>query len=338
MDTSFKKQADASQSFSDQKKSDLFNALPLLDVVGVCEKAAIAATCWRGRGDETAADQAAVDAMRCALNRLPIQGRIVIGEGERDEAPMLYIGEKVGMGIEPRVDIALDPLEGTTICAKNGQNSLAVMAFSEEGGLLNAPDSYMEKIAVGAGYPEGIVDLDASVRENIEAIARVRGISPKGVRVCVLDRPRHATMIQDIRSTGASIRLIGDGDVAGVIQTTKDDETGVDLYMGTGGAPEGVLAAAALKCVGGQMQGRLVGLCPDQEVRAREMGISNLSRKYTRDEMVSGSVLFIATGVTNGDFLKGVYVSKNLTRTHSVLMRSHPRTLQWITTEHLSGV
>ncbi|HQF30976.1 MAG TPA: class II fructose-bisphosphatase, partial [Hyphomicrobiales bacterium] len=238
-----------------------------LEVVRVTERAAIAAALLRGRGDEVAADQAAVDAMRSELNRLPIDGTVVIGEGERDEAPMLYIGEKVGVG-GPAVDIALDPLEGTTICAKNLPNSLAVIAVAERGSLLNAPDVYMQKIAIGPGYPDGIVTLDMPASEAIRALARAKGVAPREISACVLDRPRHARLIEEIRTTEAAIRLIGDGDVAGVIHTANPEETGIDIYFGVGGAPEGVLAAAALRCTGGQMQGRLVISSDEQRERA----------------------------------------------------------------------
>ena len=241
---------------SDQTSMGLDRILTL-ELVRVTERAAVAAARLRGRGDEMAADQAAVDAMRQELNRLPISGTVVIGEGERDEAPMLYIGEEVGTRTGPEVDIALDPLEGTTICAKNLPNSLAVIAIAEKGNLLYAPDVYMEKIAVGPGYPAGIIQLDAPAAENIAAVAKAKGVPVSEITACIMDRPRHARLIEEVRATGASIRLIGDGDVAGVIHTTDPDETGIDIYIGIGGAPEGVLAAAALRCIGGQMQGRL---------------------------------------------------------------------------------
>ncbi len=305
-----------------------------LELVRVTERAAVAAAQLRGRGDEIAADQAAVDAMRRELNRLPIEGTVVIGEGERDEAPMLFIGEEVGTKKGPRVDIALDPLEGTTICAKNLPNSLAVIAIAEEGSLLNAPDVYMQKIAIGPGYDAGIVDLDASVAENIHAMASAKGVPVNEITACVLDRPRHARMVEEIRATGAAIRLIGDGDVAGVIHTTAPDETGIDIYLGIGGAPEGVLAAAALRCIGGQMQGRLVINSDEQRDRAHRMGVTDINRKFDMSEMARGDVLFAATGVTDGNLLSGVKFSKRAITTHTVVMRSSSGTVRWIKAEH----
>ena len=305
-----------------------------LELARVTERAAVAAARLRGRGDEIAADQAAVDAMRTELNHLPIEGTVVIGEGERDEAPMLYIGEKVGTGKGSRVDIALDPLEGTTICAKNLPNSLAVIALAEEGSLLNAPDVYMDKIAIGPGYPDGIVDLDAPAADNIRAVAAAKGVPVAEITACILDRPRHAKLIEDVRATGASIRLIGDGDVAGVIHTTDPMETGIDIYLGIGGAPEGVLAAAALRCIGGQMQGRLVLDRPEKIERARRMGITDPRKKYLMDEMAKGDVLFAATGVTDGNFLHGVKFGRNSLTTHTVVMRSSTGTVRWIKAMH----
>ncbi|MEC7210292.1 MAG: class II fructose-bisphosphatase, partial [Pseudomonadota bacterium] len=258
-----------------------------------------------GRGDEKAADQAAVDAMRRELNSLEIDGEVVIGEGERDEAPMLYIGEKVGKGKGPKVDIALDPLEGTTLTAKGMPNALAVVAMAEAGSLLNAPDAYMDKIALGGNYPDDIVDLDATPEENVKAVATAKGVGVELINVCILDRPRHADMIAQVRECGARVTLITDGDIAGVIHTT-DPSTGIDLYMGTGGAPEGVLAAAALRCTGGQMQGRLVLNGDDQKERARKMGITDFDRKYKVDEMAKGDVVLSATGVTSGSMLSGI--------------------------------
>jgi fructose-1,6-bisphosphatase II / sedoheptulose-1,7-bisphosphatase len=305
-----------------------------LELVRVTERAAVAAARLRGRGDEMAADQAAVDAMRRELNRLPIDGTVVIGEGERDEAPMLFIGEKVGTRKGPKVDIALDPLEGTTICAKNLPNALAVIAIAEEGSLLNAPDVYMQKIAIGPGYPAGTVDLDATPGENIRAIAAAKGVPVNEVTACILDRPRHARMIEEVRLTGAAIRLIGDGDVAGVIHTTEPDETGIDIYMGIGGAPEGVLAAAALRCIGGQMQGRLVINSDEQRERAKRMGIDDVDRKFDMTEMARGDVLFAATGVTDGNLLAGVKFGRRSITTHTVVMRSSSGTVRWIKAEH----
>ena len=305
-----------------------------LELVRVTERAAVAAARLRGRGDERAADQAAVDAMRRELNRLPIDGRVVIGEGERDEAPMLYIGEEVGTRKGPKVDIALDPLEGTTIAAKNLPNAIAVIAIAEEGSLLNAPDVYMQKIAIGPGYPQGVVDLDAPPADTINALAAAKGVPVSEVTACILDRPRHARLIEAVRATGAAIRLIGDGDVAGVIHVTNPDETGIDIYMGIGGAPEGVLAAAALRCIGGQMQGRLVINSDEQRERAIRMGVKDINRKYDMSEMARGDVLFAATGVTDGNLLSGVRFAKNGITTHTVVMRSSSGTVRWIKAEH----
>lgn len=305
-----------------------------LEIVRVTERAAVAAARQRGRGDERAADQAAVDAMRRELNCLPIQGTVVIGEGERDEAPMLFIGEKVGLGSGPKVDIALDPLEGTTICAKDLPNSLAVIAIAEDGSLLNAPDVYMDKIAVGPGYPEGIVDIDASARDNIEKLAKEKGVPVGEITACVLDRPRHAKIIDDIRSMGASVRLIGDGDIAGVIHTTDTEETGIDIYIGIGGAPEGVLAAAALRCIGGQMQGRLLLDTPEKRERAARMGIDDHERVYSMEEMAKGDVLFAATGVTDGNLLDGVKFNGKTIDTETIVMRSATKTVRTIKAEH----
>ena len=288
----------------------------------------------RGRGDERAADQAAVDAMRQELNRLPIAGTVVIGEGERDEAPMLFIGEEVGTRQGPKVDIALDPLEGTTIAAKNLPNALAVIAIAEAGSLLNAPDVYMSKIAIGPGYPVGTVDLDAPAAANIQALATAKGVPVNEITVCVLDRPRHARMVEEIRATGAAIRLIGDGDVAGIIHVTDPDETGIDIYMGIGGAPEGVLAAAALRCIGGQMQGRLVINSDEQRERAIRMGVTDVDRKFDMAEMARGDVLFAATGVTDGNMLAGVKFGRRSITTHTVVMRSSSGTVRWIKAEH----
>ena len=314
--------------------TEVLDRILTLELARVTERAAVAAARLRGRGDEKAADQAAVDAMRRELNCLPIDGTVVIGEGERDEAPMLYIGETVGTGEGPAVDIALDPLEGTTICAKNLPNSLAVIAMAPKGGLLNAPDSYMEKIAIGPGYPAGLVDLDASVADNVNALAKAKGVSVGEITACVLDRPRHARIIEELRATGVSIRLIGDGDVAGVIHTTDPEETGIDLYMGIGGAPEGVLAAAALRCIGGQMQGRLVITRDEQVERAHRMGIDDIKRKYTMEEMATGDVLFAATGVTDGNFLQGVRLGRDSVTTHTVVMRSTTGTVRYIKARH----
>ncbi|EDQ33302.1 fructose-1,6-bisphosphatase, class II [Hoeflea phototrophica DFL-43] len=305
-----------------------------LEIARVTERAAVAAARLRGRGDEMAADQVAVDAMRQELNRLPIDGVVVIGEGERDEAPMLYIGEEVGTRDGAKVDIALDPLEGTTICAKNMPNSLAVIAIAEKGSLLYAPDVYMEKIAIGPGYPAGTVSLDASPTENIQAIARAKGVPVSEVTACILDRPRHARMIEEVRATGAAIYLIGDGDVAGVIHTTDSEETGIDIYLGIGGAPEGVLAAAALRCIGGQMQGRLQLNTEEKIARASKMGISDPMKVYSIEDMASGDVLFSATGVTDGNLLKGVRFAPDAITTHTIVMRSSSRTVREIKARH----
>ena len=302
-----------------------------MDAVRVTEAAAIAS--WRmvGHGDEKAADQAAVDAMRTALNQLDIDGLIVIGEGERDEAPMLYIGEKVGTGKGPRIDIALDPLEGTTLTAKAMANALAVMAFSPGGGMLHAPDTYMDKIAVGPGFPAGIVDLDASPSDNVKALAKFKGVEPYEITACVLDRPRHADIISSLRSVGTRVHLITDGDVAGVINTT-DPSTNVDIYIGQGGAPEGVLACAALKCVGGQFQGRLVFRNEDEKARARRIGFADadFGKKYNLDELVKGEAIFSATGVTKGALLDGVTVGGGHVQTHTLVMNSSDRTVREI--------
>jgi len=308
----------------------------VLEMVRVTEAAAVAASKLIGRGDEKAADAAAVEAMRKAFDTLYMDGTVVIGEGERDEAPMLFIGEKVGgaPGKGPKIDIALDPLEGTTITAKAGPNALAVLAAAEEGCLLNAPDTYMDKIAVGPGYPEGIIDLAKSPSENVRAVAAAKGVEPGDIIVCVLDRPRHADLIAELRSLGCGVVLIGDGDVAGVIAVT-DEETTIDMYMGQGGAPEGVLAAAALRCVGGQFNGRLVFRNDDEKARARKWGITDLDRIYTRDDLVKGDCIFAATGVTSGSLLEGVkYLRDGRMTTESVVMRSSSGTVRWIKGEH----
>jgi len=302
------------------------------EAVRVTEAAAIHAARQIGRGDERAADQAAVEAMRHALNDLPIDGTVVIGEGERDEAPMLYIGEKVGIG-GVSVDIALDPLEGTTLTAKALPNALTVVAIAEKGSLLHAPDTYMDKIAIGPGYPDGVVDLDAGAEENIIALARAKGVDPQEITACVLDRPRHAHIIEGVRKAGGAVRLITDGDIAGVIATT-DPTTGVDIYMGQGGAPEGVLAAAALRCVGGQMQTRLVFKKDDERARAARLGITNLDRKYTLLDLASGDCVFAATGVTDGSMLQGVHFHGQFVHTESILMRSGTRTVRWVKARH----
>ncbi|MBN8500787.1 MAG: class II fructose-bisphosphatase [Sphingomonadales bacterium] len=316
--------------------SQVLDRVLVLEMVRVTEAAAIGASRLIGRGDEKAADAAAVEAMRAALNELAMDGTVVIGEGERDEAPMLFIGEKVGsaQGTGPKIDIALDPLEGTTITAKAGPNALAVLAVAEEGNLLNAPDVYMDKLAVGPGYPEGIIDLAKSATENVRAVAAAKGVAPGDIIVCVLDRPRHADLIAELRALGCGVVLIGDGDVAGVIAVTNP-ETTIDLYMGSGGAPEGVLAAAALRCVGGQFNGRLLFRNDDERARARKWGIEDLNRIYTRDELAKGDCIFAATGVTDGSLLKGVKRMKDgLITTQSVVMRASTGTVRWVSGEH----
>jgi fructose-1,6-bisphosphatase II / sedoheptulose-1,7-bisphosphatase len=315
--------------------SSVLDRVLVLEMVRVTEAAAIAASKWIGRGDEKAADHAAVEAMRMALNELPLCGTVVIGEGERDEAPMLYIGEKVGCseGDGPKIDIALDPLEGTTITATAGPNSLAVLAIAENGCLLNAPDTYMEKLAIGPGYPEGTIDLARSPADNIRAIAAAKGVEACDITACVLDRPRHEDIIRQLRELGCSIRMIPDGDVAGVI-AVADPETGIDVYLGTGGAPEGVLAAAALRCVGGQMQGRLVFRNDDEIARARRWGIDDLDRIYHLEDMARGDCIFAATGVTDGSLLDGVHVTKGCTTTQSIVMRASTGTVRRVSTEY----
>ena len=305
----------------------------VLEVARVTEAAAIAAARLRGRGNEKAADKAAVDAMRRELALLEIRGTVVIGEGEMDEAPMLYIGEKVGSGEGPEVDIAVDPLEGTTICAKAMPNALAVLAISEKGGLLNAPDMYMDKIAVGPGYPAGIVDLDKAPGDNIRDLAKAKGVPVAEITACILDRPRHADLIKAVREAGAAVRLIPDGDIAGVIWTTDARETGIDIYMGSGGAPEGVLAAAAMRCVGGQIQGRLKPSNDDERIRAAAMGIKDINRKFNLEDMASADVIFSATGVTDGSLLDGVRFRGDFAETETVVMRSKTGTVRRIATK-----
>lgn len=304
-----------------------------MEAVRVTEAAALAANRWTGLGDNHKADEAAVNAMREALNTLAIEGTVVIGEGERDKAPMLYIGEKVGTGQGPKIDIALDPLEGTTICATGGPNSLAVVAMAEEGGFLHAPDVYMNKIAVGAGLPEGVIDLDASPSENLKNVAKAKKCDVSDLMVVILERDRHKEIIAKVREAGARIQLIQDGDVAGVIAASQSG-TGIDMYLGTGGAPEGVLAAAALRCIGGQMQGRLIFADESQRDRARRMGLADPDRKFTLNEMARGDVMFAATGVTHGSMLRGVERFPGGARTHSIVMRSKTGTVRTIEAEH----
>lgn len=305
----------------------------VLDAVRVTEAAALSAWNWCGRGDNTAADQAAVDAMRNALNRIGIRGRIVIGEGERDEAPMLYIGEEVGTGEGPRVDIALDPLEGTTIAAKGLPNALAVIAFGEEEKMLHAPDVYMDKIAVGGGLPAGIVDLDDTPARNLRNVADAKDCKVSDLMVCILDRSRHAGLIKAVREAGAGINLISDGDIYGVMATSQA-KSDIDLYMGSGGAPEGVLACAALRCIGGQFQGRLMFRNDEEKERAARIGITDLDRKYDMADLAAGDVIFAATGVTDGNLLAGVKVTADNARTQSIVMRSSTGTVRRVETVH----
>jgi len=318
--------------------SRVLDRVLVLEMVRVTEAAAIAASKLVGRGDEKAADAAAVEAMREALNELYMDGTVVIGEGERDEAPMLYIGEKVGsaIGKGPKIDIALDPLEGTTITAKAGPNALAVLAIADEGGLLNAPDVYMDKIAVGPGLPEGIIDLDKSPTENVTAVAKAKGVAPNEIIACVLDRPRHEALIAELRAIGCGVMLIGDGDVAGVIATSNPDTT-IDIYMGSGGAPEGVLACAALRCVGGQFKGRLIFRNEDERTRARKWGIEDLDKQYDLTELAKGDCIFAATGVTDGSLLAGVKRKGRVMTTSSVVMRASSGTVRWVNGEHRIG-
>ncbi len=325
---------------SDNSAKSVLDRVLVMELVRVTEAAAIAASDLIGRGDEKAADAAAVEAMRKSFDTLYIDGTVVIGEGERDEAPMLYIGEKVGgaPGKGPKIDIALDPLEGTTITAKAGPNALAVLAAAEEGCLLNAPDVYMDKIAVGPGYPEDVIDLAKTPTQNVEAVAAAKGVEPKDIIVCVLDRPRHAELISELRGLGCGVVLIGDGDVAGVIATTDQDTT-IDIYMGSGGAPEGVLAAAALRCVGGQFNGRLLFRNDDERKRARKWGIEDLDRIYKLHDLAKGDCIFAATGVTSGSLLDGVKRIKRpngerIMTTESVVMRASSGTVRWVRAEH----
>ena len=324
---------------SSVRASSILDRVLVLEMVRVTEQAAIAASTLIGRGDEKAADAAAVEAMRDALNALPIDGTVVIGEGERDEAPMLFIGERVGSRAEggPKIDIALDPLEGTTITAKAGPNALAVLAAAEAGNLLNAPDVYMDKLAVGPGYPAGVIDLDRTATENVASVAAAKGVPVGEIIACVLDRPRHEKLIAELRALGCGIMLIPDGDVAGVIATTNP-ETGVDIYMGSGGAPEGVLAAAALRCVGGQFKGRLLFRNDDERARARKWGITDLDRQYDLGELAKGDCIFAATGVTDGSLLAGVKrLPGGRMTTTSVVMRASSGTVRWVKGEHRRG-
>ena len=321
------------QSGSGVLSSSLTRTLSL-DIARVTEGAAVAAARLRGRGDERQADAAAVQAMHRELSDLPVSGRVVIGEGERDEVSTFYIGEELGRG-GPPVDIAADPLEGTTLCAKSLPGALTVVAVAEQGGLLHAPGIYMEKIAIGPGYEEGLVSLDFSIAENLNRLAAAKGVSVRDITACVLDRPRHARLLEEIRAAGAAISLIGDGDIAGVIQTCESEETGIDIYLGMGGAPEGVLAAAALRCIGGQIQGRLAALNDQHLKRAEHFGIKDLRRKYSTADMASGDIIFAATGVTDGSLLSGVKFYDGQIETHTVIMRSATRTVRWLYAEHM---
>jgi fructose-1,6-bisphosphatase II / sedoheptulose-1,7-bisphosphatase len=312
----------------------LLERILTLEIVRVTERAAVSAARLRGHGQEKAADQAAVDAMRRELNKIPIEGTVVIGEGERDEAPMLFIGEKVGINAGPKVDIAVDPLEGTTLCAKNMPGAIATMAMADGGTLLHAPDVYMQKIAIGPGYAKNVIELDAPPAENIRRLAKAKDVPMSAITALVLDRPRHAELIAAIRSTGAAVRLITDGDVAGVIHTATPDETGVDIYIGTGGAPEGVLAATALRCIGGQMQCRLILDTNEKRERAAKMGVTDPRFIYGIEDMAKGDCLFAATGVTDGSLLSGVKFRKDVIVTDTVVMRSVTGTVRYIKAEH----
>ncbi len=315
------------------QSSQVLERVLTIEIVRVTERAAVSAARLRGHGKDKASDQAAVDAMRRELNRLPIDGTVVIGEGEMDEAPMLFIGEKVGTKSGPKVDIAVDPLEGTVLCAKNMPGAIATLAMAEAGTLLHAPDCYMDKIAIGPGYPKGTIDLDEPADVNIRNLAKAKGVKPSEITAILLDRPRHAKMIEAVRSTGAAVSLISDGDVAGVIHCA-DPKTGIDIYLGIGGAPEGVLAAAALRCIGGQMQTRLVIDSEELRERTRQMGIKDPKKKYDIADMVKGDCLFAATGVTTGAMLNGVKFGKDMIETDTVVMRSVTGTVRRIIAEH----
>mgnify|MGYP000624793699 CR=1 FL=1 len=304
------------------------------NLIDITSQAAISCYPHLGKGNKMLADKAATDVMRYNLNKLNIDGEVVIGEGELDEAPMLYIGEKLGNTNGPKIDIAVDPVEGTNFVAKNLPGAISVLAISEKGNLFKAPETYMNKIAIGPGYPEGIIDLDASPSENIISIAKAKGVSPEEITVCILDRERHASHIESTRSVGASVYLIPDGDVAGVIMTTQSHSM-VDVYMGIGGAPEGVLAAAALQCIGGQMQARLVINNDDEKERATKIGISDLNKKYYLNELASGDIIFSATGVTEGTMVKGIRKLNNHYVTHSLVLRTSDAPSQYIETHHL---
>ena len=308
-----------------------------LELVRVTERAAIAAALLRGRGDERRADQAAVEATWNELNRLNVRGRIATGSGHRDQSAKLQIGEEIGSGSGPEVDVAVDPLDGHTLCAKNLPNSLTAIAVTRRGGLLKVPNLYMEKIAIGPGYPEGLVDLDMKSEEAIRRLAEAKRVRPQDISACILDRPRHARLIEAVRSTGASIRLVGDGDVAGIIHTTHPATTGIDIYLGSGGAPEGVLAAAALRCIGGQMRGRLILDSDEKRQRAEAHGLRDHRRAYRTEDMAAGNVLFAATGITDGSLLGGVRLERGSATTHSIVTRSETGTQRWVRAKHRSG-
>jgi fructose-1,6-bisphosphatase II / sedoheptulose-1,7-bisphosphatase len=316
------------------KSNPILERALAIEIARVTERAAVAAAHLRGRGAEKKSDQAAVDAMRRELGSLPIDGTVVIGEGEMDEAPMLFIGEKVGTKAGPKVDIAVDPLEGTTLCAKNMPGAIATLAMADDGALLHAPDIYMDKIAIGPGYPKNVVDLDAPADQNILALAKAKGVKPAEITAMVLDRPRHADIIAAIRKVGAAVSLISDGDVASVIHTAEPDKTGIDIYLGIGGAPEGVLAAAALRCIGGQMQTRLVVDTEEKRERVAKMGIKDPRKKYQIEDMVRGDCLFAATGVTDGRMLRGVRFGDGVIETETIVMRSATGTVRRIIAEH----
>ncbi len=316
------------------RQTSMIERIFSIEIARVTERAAVAAARLRGRGAEKKSDQAAVDAMRRELGNLPIDGTVVIGEGEMDEAPMLFIGERLGTKFGPKVDIAVDPLEGTTLCAKNMPGAIATLAMADEGALLHAPDIYMDKIAIGPGYPKDVVDLDAPGDENIRSLAKAKGVKPEAITAMILDRPRHAELIAAVRKAGAAVSLITDGDIAGVIHTARPDRTGIDIYLGIGGAPEGVLAAAALRCIGGQMQTRLIVDTDEKRERTARMGIKEPRKKYRIEDMVRGDCLFAATGVTDGPMLSGVKFDKSVIETETVVMRSVTGTVRWIRAEH----
>lgn len=318
----------------DRSPAQLHRSLAL-ELVRVTERAAIAAAEWRGKGNEQAADTAAVSAMLAELDRVAISGRVVIGEGEAGEVDALYIGQAVGTGQGPEVDIAVDPLEGVTLCAKNQPDSIVVLAMAERGGLLNvARNVYMHKIAIGAGYAPGTVHIDWSATENVTALARAKGVPLAEITAIVLDRPRHAALIEELRATGVAVKLISDGDIAGVIHAVNTEDTGIDIYLGSGGAPEGVLAAAALRCIGGQMQGKLILDTPDKRARAVEMGITDPNRIYDVTELAAGDVLVAATGITDGTLLEGVRLRRDTVETSTIVMRSWSQTVRWIRARH----